>query len=285
VNGVSLGVDTRSFRGLPREPGPDEVDTIIRALTACDVRECELFAPQVEPRYGGSHAGHRQSMSMMMTQMMRRELRKWRLRTPLAHFRAIRDKFTRAGITIYAYHYSPDNSFTNEEIDRGFGMAKALGAEILTASPTVESLKRIVPFAEQHQMVVALRGAPSPDAAQECAAAPRVAAAKKPSKYVKVAVDLGYLTACNLDAVEHLREQHAEVAALYVTDRRKNQGERVPWGQGDAPIREVLQLVTREAWPIHALVSYEYPGQGSPVDEVRKGLAYTRQALAHNLQV
>ena len=280
MNGVSLGVDTRSFRELPREPGPDEADTIIRALTACDVRACELFAPQVEPRYGGSHgSGHRSSMSVMSPQMMRRELRKWRLRTPLAHFRAIRDKFTRAGIAIYAYHYSVDNSFTNEEIDRGFGMAKALGAELLTASTTVEIAKRMVPFAEQHQMVVAIR-ATSTDPAQECSSQPQVAAAKKLSKYVKAAVDLGHFAACSLDALEYLREQRVDVAVLYLTDRRRNQGDRVPWGEGDAPIREVLQLVKRDAWPIHASVSYEYGGQGNPIDEVRKCLAYARQALA-----
>jgi sugar phosphate isomerase/epimerase len=275
---VPLGVDTRSFRALPREPGLDEVDAIIRALTACDARACELFAPQVEPRYGGSHgAGHRPAMSVMSPQMMRRELRKWRLRTPFAHFRTIRDKFTRAGIAVYAYHYSPDGSFTNEEIDRGFGMAKALGAEMITASTTAEIAKRIVPFAEQHQMVVALRVTPA-EAAQECAALQAAGGATKTSKYVKTAVDLGQLTACNLDAIAYLREQHAGVAALYLSDRKKNQGERVPWGEGDAPIREALQLLKREGWPIRASVSYEYGGQSHPVEEVRKGLAYARQA-------
>jgi sugar phosphate isomerase/epimerase len=280
VNGVSLGVDTRSFRELPREPGPDEVDAIIRALTACEVRACELFAPQVEPRYGGSHAEHRPAMSVMSPQMMRRELRKWRLRTPFAHFRAIRDKFTRAGIAVYAYQYSPDASFTNEEIDRGFGMAKALGAEIVTMSTTIEIAQRIAPFAERHQMVVALRGPAATDAAQECAAWQRVAAAKKMSKYMKAALDLGQFTACDLDAVGYLRDQHADVAVLYVTDRRKNGGERVAWGQGSAPILDVLRLLNKEGWPIRTSVSYEYGDRSRPVDEVRKCLAYARQALA-----
>jgi sugar phosphate isomerase/epimerase len=283
VSSVSLGVDTKSFRELPREPGLDEVDAIIRALTACEARACELFAPQVEPRYGGSHghgAAHRPAMSTMSPQMMRRELRKWRLRTPLAHFRAIRDKFTRAGIVVYAFNYSPDASFTDQEIDRGFGMAKALGADVITAWTSAEIAKRMVPFAERHQMAVALRDPASTDAAQECAAVERVVAAKNPSKYMKTAVDVGQFTACNHDVVAYLREHHAEIGSLYLTDRRKNHGDRVPWGQGDAPIREVLQLVKREAWPIHASVLYEYRGEGHLVDDVKTGLAYARQALA-----
>src|SRR5262245_9494512 len=92
---VRLGVHTVSFREL-RQPGVDEVDTIIRALTDCGVRECELFAPQVEARYGGEHASHSGSKSVMSPQMMRRELRKWRLRTPPTYFRAIGEKFKAA---------------------------------------------------------------------------------------------------------------------------------------------------------------------------------------------
>jgi hypothetical protein len=280
VSGVRLGIHTNSFRELPRAPGVDIVDTIIHAMTECGVRECELFAPQVEPQFGGSHSGgHRAAMSVMSPQMMRRELRKWRLRTPFDHFRAIGAKFKHAGIGVYAYNYSPDNSFTNEEIDRGFGMAKALGAEIITASTTLDVAKRIVPFAEQHQMVVAMHGDSRADNSHECATPEYFAAAMKMSKYFKVSLDLGQFTACNFDALSYVREQHADIANLHLNDRRKNQGDSLPWGQGDTPIREVLQLLRREAWPIRAYVEYLYRGQSSPVDEVNRCLAYAKQAV------
>ena len=68
----------------------------------------------------------------------REDLRKWRLETPLDHFRARRKKFDAAGITIHAFNYSLNTSFTDAEIDRGFEMAKALGAEIITASTTLD---------------------------------------------------------------------------------------------------------------------------------------------------
>jgi L-ribulose-5-phosphate 3-epimerase UlaE len=100
------------------------------------------------------------------------------------------------------------------------------------------------------------------------------------SKYFKVHLDIGDLTAANLDAVSYIRERHADITSLHVKDRRKNQGGNVPWGQGDTPIVEVLQLLKRETWPIRAYVELEYDGRASPVDEVKKCLAYASQALS-----
>jgi hypothetical protein len=54
----------------------------------------------------------------------------------------------------------------------------------------------------------------------------------------------------------------------------------VPWGQGDTPIREVLQLLKRERWPIRAYIEYEYRGESGAVDEVKKCLAFAERALA-----
>ena len=270
ASGVRLGVHTYSFRSLPRTPGRDPIETLIQALVACDARECELFAPQVEAQFGGAHAGHH-AMSSMSPQMVRRELRKWRLRTPLGYFHTIGTRFQKAGIAIYAYNYSPNPSFSDEEIDRGFGMAKALGAEIVTASTTLDMAKRIAPFAGQHRMIVSLDGhsrVGDPNDVMHM------------SKYFKVNLDIGDMTAANLDAVSYIRERHADITNLHLKDRRKNQGGNVPWGQGDTPIVEVLQLLKREAWPIRAYVELEHGDRASPVDEVKKCLAYANQALA-----
>src|SRR5262245_64330682 len=64
IGGVRLGVQTYSFRDLPRADGSDHVDVIIAAMKECGLSECELFAPQVEPqldrkstRLDSSHLG------------------------------------------------------------------------------------------------------------------------------------------------------------------------------------------------------------------------------------
>ena len=196
------------------------------------------------------------------------------------HFRSVRKKFNDAGVTIYAYNYSFNRSFSDAEIDRGFDMAKALGAEIITASTTLDVAKRVAPFAEKHRMVVAMHGHSNLKDPNEFATPESFAAAMKMSKQFKVNLDIGHFTAANFDAVAYIREHHADITNLHLKDRKKNQGDNVPWGQGDTPIKEVLQLLKREQWPIRAYIEYEYSGSGTPVEEVKKSYEYARQALA-----
>src|SRR5262245_58770841 len=53
IHGVRLGVQTYSFRDLPRPADGDAVDSIIDAMKQCGLDECELYAPQIEPRIAG----------------------------------------------------------------------------------------------------------------------------------------------------------------------------------------------------------------------------------------
>ena len=69
------------------------------------------------------------------------------------------------------------------------------------------------------------------------------------------------------------------ISNLHLKDRRRDQGANVPWGTGDTPIHEVLQLLQREGWPIRVHLEYEYRGAGSPVDEVTRCYDYVKQAL------
>jgi hypothetical protein len=52
----------------------------------------------------------------------------------------------------------------------------------------------------------------------------------------------------------------------------------VPFGEGDAPIREVLRLLKQEQWSILANIEFEYPGD--PFVEVPRRVPYCRAALA-----
>jgi sugar phosphate isomerase/epimerase len=263
TGGVVLGAQTYSFRQLDRPAGGDMSDVLVQAFTACGLRDCELWSPMLEP-----------------AKVPREELRKWRIETPLDHFIAIRKKFNSANITIRAFNYSFNDSFTEPEIDRGFEMARALGAGFITASSTLSSAKRVAPFAEKHKMIVAMHNHSNVKDPNEFATPESFAAAMAMSKYFKVNLDIGHFTAANFDAVAYLRQNHANVTNLHVKDRRRDQGPNVEWGQGDAPIREVLQLLKQNKWPIAAYLEYEYKGAGTPVDEVKKGLEYMRAALA-----
>jgi sugar phosphate isomerase/epimerase len=273
---LAPGVQTRSFRDLRRAPAIDPIETLIGALAACDAHDCELFAPQIEAQFAMSPRHH--GMSSMARQMMRREQRKWRLRTPVGYFQAIGRRFEKAGIAIAAFNYSPDASFTDEEIDAGFVMAKALGAGMITASTPLDVAARIAPFADRHRTIVALHGDSRLDDPNAIGSPERFAAALRLSRYFKISLDLGNFTAANFDPLEYLREHHRDVANLRLKDRRRNQGEDQPWGRGDTPIRDVLRLVKNEMWRIRGYVDYEYAGEMNSIDEVKKCLAYATAA-------
>ena len=187
--GVTLGAQTYSFRQLARPAGGDMVDVIIQAFTACGLRDCELWSPMLEPA------------ATPPAKVPREELRKWRLETPLEHFTAIRKKFDSAKIAIRAFNYSFNDSFTEPEIDRGFEIARALGAGFITASSTLSAAKRVAPFAEKHKMIVAMHNHSDVKNPNEFATPESFAAAMAMSKYFKINLDIGHFTAANYDAV------------------------------------------------------------------------------------
>ena len=279
VGGVRLGAQTYSFRELPRVNG-DAIDPLIAAMKECGITECELFAPQVEPQFNSGARGRRGAPPSPEELKAREDLRKWRLETPLDHFRNVKKKFDAAGITIYAYNYSPNAAFSDEEIARGFEMTRALGAGVITASTTVDVAKRIAPHADRHQMVVAMHGHSNVTDPNEFATPASFAAAMKMSKYFKVNLDIGHFTAANFDALAYMREHHADITNLHLKDRKKNQGDNVAWGSGDTPIRDVLQLLKKERWPIRAYIEYEHKGEAGAIDEVKKCYAFAKNALA-----
>src|SRR5580765_2180430 len=62
-------------------------------------------------------------------------------------------------------------------------------------------------------------------------------------------------------------------------ERGKHQGDNVPWGQGETPIREVLLMLQKERWPIPAYIEYEYRGAGTPIEEDQKCFQFAKQIL------
>jgi sugar phosphate isomerase/epimerase len=282
IAGVQLGGQSYSFRALPRDQGGDAIGPLIRAFTAVGLGDCELWAPQVEPpgdpKFG---RGAPDTPEVRAGRQAAREaLRAWRLDTPLSHFAAIRKRFDAAGISLHSYNYSFARSDTDGEIERGFEIAKALGVGVITASTTLSVARRVVPFAARHRLLVAMHNHSNVTDPDEFATPESFAAALALSPYYRINLDIGHFTAANFDAVAFIQKHHASITNLHLKDRRRNQGPNVPWGTGDTPIRDVLQLLKKNRWPIHAHVEYEYDGARTPVDEVAACVAFARQALA-----
>jgi len=273
VSGVRLGTITYSFRDLPRTPGAsDSVDVMIKALTECGIGEIELFSPHIEPSLPGGRGAE--------AQRSREQLRQWRLSTPPQHFEDVRKRFEDAGISLFAYTVNFRNDFTDEELDKAFEEAKALGVKIIAASTQLSVAKRLVPFMEKYEINVAVHGHSNIQDPDEFAAPDSFMKALAMSKLFRINLDIGHFTAANFDAVEFIKENHDHITHLHMKDRKKNQGANMPWGEGDTPIKQVLALLKEKKYSIRAFIEYEHRGTGTPVEEVKKCMTYMRQALA-----
>ena len=278
VAGVQLGVQSYSFRDLP-------LDEAIKAMVADGLGDCELFSPHIEmggmkpPAPGGRNHMTREERRAASA-AHEEKLHKWRLTVPLDYFKDVRKKFNDNGINLYAYNLSFNDHFTDEEIDRGFLMAKALGVGIITASTTIPVAQRVVPFAEKHKMIVAMHGHSNLTDPNQFATPESFAKALAMSKYYRVNLDIGHFTAANFDAVDYIRKNHQHIVLLHLKDRKKNEGPNVPWGEGDTPIKQVLALLKETKYPIPAFIEYEYKGTGTSQEEVLKCYQYCKRALA-----
>ncbi len=276
VHGVRLGSHTYSFRDLPRPEGGEYLDVILAAMKQCGITDCELFFAHVEPAMPPG----RPDPTSAAWKAARENVRRWRLSTPASHFTAVRKKLDAAGITPMAYNVNFNDSFTDAEIDACFEATRALGVDVLSVSTLLPVARRLAPFADRHQRIVAMHNHARVDNPDECATPESFDAMLALSRYFRLNLDIGHFTAANYDAVAYLRQHHDRVTHLHIKDRKKNQGDNMPWGKGDTPVREVLQLLKARKWPIPAMVEYQYKGTGSVVEEVTQCLNYAKKALA-----
>ena len=255
INGVQIGAQSYSFRDR-------SLDEAIKGMVEVGLSECELYQGHIEPKDGGREA-----------------LRQWRTTVSMDVFKDVRKKFKDAGILLYAYNYSFRDDFSDAEIARGFDMADALGVKILTASSTVPMAKRIDPYAAKAKVYVGMHGHSSTKAGEFASPASFEEAMHGASKYIAINLDIGHFTAAGFDAVDCLKKQHEHIVTLHIKDRKKDQGANVPFGEGDTPIKAVLQTLKENRWPIPANIEYEYKG-GDTVAEVKKCYEYCKAALA-----
>jgi len=257
VRGVTIGAQSYSFRDRP-------LDAAIQGYLTVGLSECELYQGHVEPAHLGREA-----------------LRKWRLTVPMSHFHAVRRKFDKAGIELYAYNYSFRKDFTPEEMDRGFQMARALGVKYITASSNVSLAHQADLLAQKYKIMVGFHGHDDTRDPDEFSTAESFERALKgASPYLGINLDIGHFTAANQDAVGFLRKYHQKMVTLHIKDRKKNHGDNLPFGEGETPITAVLRLLRDNHWKIPANIEYEYGEKGmDTVAEMRKCYAYCRKAL------
>ncbi len=264
--GVQIGAITYSF-------GSMKLDDVIRAFVDIGLDEMELMSETAEAAAGlppGGGAARSQ------------EILQWRKSVSMDRFKEIRDKANRAGIQIAILCFNMNESVTDDEMDYAFLLANALGARAISTSTKVTVAKRVAPFAEKYKMPIGFHGHDNNTDPNETGSLESYEKVLSFGKYNAVNLDIGHFTACNYDAVAFIKEHHARITNLHLKDRKSDHGPNTPWGQGDTPIKPVLQLLKQEKYGIPANIEMEYaiPPGSDRVAEVKKCLAYCKQALA-----
>jgi len=254
VDGVMIGAQTYSFRDR-------SLDDCISAMKDVGLGYAELYQGHLEPKDSA-------------------QLKAWRADPPMDQIKAARKKFDDAGIDLYAFNYSFRANWTDDEIEKGFEMAKALGVNRITASANVDASPRIDKFAQQYKIYVGFHNHDSMRKNEFSTPEDWKAAMDSRSRYIGINLDIGHFTAANFDPLAFLEEHHAHILTIHIKDRKKDHGENMPFGQGDTNIKGVLQLLKTKKYPIPAMIEYEYgkPGMDT-VAEVRKSFEYCKSAL------
>ena len=261
--GVTIGAQSYSFRSLP-------LDEAIQGFASVGIGLCELWSSHLQRRgpggggrrpgggRGGGSQGAPSPEEIRRRGAARREqLRQWRETVSLDEIEAVGKKFRDAGVDVYAFYYSFRDDFSEVEIERGFEMAKALGAKVITASSNVTTAKRIGPYAKKHKMRVGMHNHSRITENEFATPADFNKARQGMSEYIAINLDIGHFTAANFDAVDYIDKHHDDIVTLHIKDRKRDQGETLPFGQGDTPIKEVLAMLRDKQYQIPANIEYE----------------------------
>lgn len=225
-------------------------------------------------------AAMRQAMQRMRdspeAKKKRAELRDWRLSVDLEKFQLVQKKFNAAGLEFFSYNLSFRDDFTDEEIDRGFLMTKALGTKVITVSSPVSVLSRVARFADKHGVIVAVHNH-SRIGENEIATPQSFENAMSISKNMWTNLDIGHFFAAGFDPVTYIQKHHARITNIHLKDRLRDNGPSVAFGEGDTPIKEVLHLLRDSKYSIP--VEIEHVGPDGPPSEIGRCFEFCKSIL------
>ncbi len=287
--GVQIGAITYSFRSMQSED-------IIPAMVKIGIGQVELMSNDCEglagapvaPREGRGGARRQMTAEEQEAQRVQREnLKKWRMSASPATFKTVKKKFNEAGIDLHILCFNQRMNATNDEIEYAFQMAKALDVKAISSSSTIAFAKRVAPFADKHKMIWAGHGHDNVADPEEFATPKSFETITSYSKYIWINLDIGHFTAAGFDPIPYIKQVHSRITNLHLKDRKKRpegggRPANLPWGRGDTPIKEVLQLMSKEKYNFPANIELEYPvpSESDVITEMSKCLQYCKSALA-----
>jgi len=205
------------------------------------------------------------------------ETRKWRQGVSMSKVKDFRKKYEDSGVLIEIIKWDGIFGFSDDEVDYAFELSKALGARALSTEISADGTKRVGQFADKHKMMIGYHGHTATGPAEW-------EAAFAEAKFNGANLDIGHFVAGHsISPVPFLKERHDRITHIHVKDRKLGTkgGDNVPFGQGDTPIKEVLQLIRDNKWKIQATIEFEYsvPEGSTRMAEMAKCVQYCKDCL------
>ncbi|MDB5329649.1 MAG: Sugar phosphate isomerase/epimerase [Phycisphaerales bacterium] len=262
-NGVRIGAITYSYRG-----GASTAEYTLDCLLKDGLSETELMDGPIRS-FAGIGGGRGAAQAGDADHAKLRE-------TQLAKCAQIRKMYNDAGVNIHIHKFPFGQS--DEEINFNFEVAKALGCKAITTERNDEQAKRLAPFADKHGIWVAFHNHTNNVPTME-----DIDPLFSIGDHIGFNLDIGHYVAGTKgkSPIPVIEKYHNKIISLHLKDRTADGG-NLAWGKGQTPIKEVLQLLKKEKWPIYADIELEYqvPPDSDPVKEVAKCVAYCKEALA-----
>ncbi|MBI1387191.1 MAG: TIM barrel protein [bacterium] len=279
--GVQIGTITYSFRSMP-----STAEDILKYTVECGISSVELMGEPAEQFAGIPPAGPRPRRGQQPTdeerkamEKQRDAIREWRLSVPMSKYEALRKMYNDAGVAIDVVKFGSigDANMPDDEIEYYFKVARALGSKGITRELSEDAAKRLGPIADQHKIMIGFHNHTQikPDTYD----GPILSY----GKYLGINLDVGhYLAGTNESPIPILEKFHDRILNLHLKDRKLDNGANLPWGEGDTPLVEILQLMKKEKWTFPAEIELEYaiPEGSDAVKEVAKCVQYCKKALA-----
>jgi sugar phosphate isomerase/epimerase len=210
----------------------------------------------------------------------RRELREWRMSTSPTYFAAFAERLRQASLQPFSYVMTFTPDMTDAEIEAIFGHAKGLGVNVFSTNQTkVEMASRLAPFADRYFVDIGFHNHTATGNPNEAASRTSLERILSVSRRMMVNLDVGHYVASNQDVMAFARDHFDRISHFHMKDRKRNEGPGVPFGEGDAPIAELLTLLHERRSAKPAIVEYEYLGTGSAVEETTRSIAYLKALL------
>src|SRR5687768_12227121 len=276
VNGVQLGIN------VPYSFGNSlmSADDILKQCVQLNIGAVELRTQPVERFLGAPEVltSPRNTVSAGSAAATAEDLAKWRKSVSMDRVREFRQKYENAGVLIEIVKVDGIFRMSDADLDYVFNLAKVLGGRAISTeiSKKDDDHKRVGEFADKHQLMVGYHGHAS-------ATPEHWERAFSFAKFNGANVDLGHFVAGNnTSPVPFIKQHHARVTHVHLKDRKKNNGPNFPFGEGDTPLKEVLQLIRDNKWPIQGTIEFEYkvPAGSDRMTEIARALKYCRDALA-----